>query len=522
MDQSQRTPSTQEFERWYSALDASPVFSGEQGVMPQRPPVVARTATSAPLDALDTEGVGELSGIPTVAPIVAPVVTPMHAPIVEPISGPVTLNPIGGHDELRARDDRGLDIVASFEVPSAPCDDEPMVNLLVTIEPSGSSPLDAAAGPVAHVILALDVSASMNRTDKYPLLTEALAGMLYDLKRPGAPDVLLSVVLYAYGAETIFRDRPASQIDPREVLRDIDRSKLRFGRYTDMVGALQRAGRIAYDQVQRNKAMPVRVCILTDGRPQDMAGTMKIVQTLRKLPVDIDALAFGKDADVPAMQELVQGGRGGTVKQVRSDTIGEAFGRIAETAAHVITNRAMFEFELRQGVVGGSAFRYRPARHRYGDTAFDADGVFRTDLGTLEAGRRYSLFFQLRLPSDRGLETEVGRITVRLPGHGGAVPFESFVSIPRHHGHHAFAPDREVQAARDVLAALGAADPKDQLRALRTRRKMYEDERRDPALLDAIDRAIDELESHGNLDGLPRDTQAAILSHTCTVGGLRR
>lgn len=464
---------------------------------------------------------------PVVQPLAAPVVVPLsRAPVVvpsfeAPVVEPVGASPFFDEPSEPGVDRRVLDIHPAFETPSAPTDEEPLVNLLVTLTPDGPPLLDRRAGPVAHVVLALDVSASMNRTDKYPLLTEALAGMLYDLRRPGSPDVLLSVVVFAYGAETIFRDRLASTLDPRDVLRDIDRCKLRFGRYTDAVGALKRAGRIAFDQVGANRAMPVRICLLTDGRPQDMDGARKVMAQIGKMPVDVDALAFGKDADVPALQELVSGGRGGTVKQIRADTITEAFGHIAETAARVISNRAVFELELCPGLAGGAAYRYRPARHRYAENAFDGGRVFRTDLGTLEAGRRYALFFQIRLPEARGIETEVGRITVRLPGHGGPRLFERSLSIPRHPGRVSFTPDREVQAAWDVLAALGASDPRDQLRALRTRRQLYTAERRDPQLLGAIDRAIEELESRGTLDALSASEQAVILSHTCTAGSVR-
>jgi hypothetical protein len=288
-----------------------------------------------------------------------------------------------------------------------------------------------------------------------------------------------------------------------------------------MAGALKRAGRIALEQVRRHRAMPTRICLLTDGRPQDVPGAQRVMAQIAKMPVDVDALAFGKDADVAALHDLVSGGRGGTVKQIRSDTIGEAFGHLAATAGAVITNRAQFELELRPGVVGGAAFRYRPARHKFAGTAFGAGRVFRTDLGTLEAGRPYSLYFELRLPASKALETEIGRITVRLPGYGGPRTFESLVAIPRHRGAVASTPDREVQTARDVLSALGATDPKDHLRALRTRRKLYEAERRDPALLAVLDRAIEEIEERGSLSALSAEEQAAILSHTATVGRVR-
>jgi hypothetical protein len=63
--------------------------------------------------------------------------------------------------------------------------------------------------------------------------------------------------------------------------------------------------------------MPIRICLLTDGRPQDVDRTRHVVSKIAALPVDFDALAFGADADVVLLQGIVSGGRGGTVKQVR-------------------------------------------------------------------------------------------------------------------------------------------------------------------------------------------------------------
>src|SRR5207247_7365076 len=127
---------------------------------------------------------------------------------------------------------------------SAPAGADPAVDLLVTMTPLGPPLLDPTQGPVAHVVLALDLSASMNVADKYPVLTHALAEMLEDLRKPEAAPILLSVVVFAYGAETLFYAINAKDLAPRKLLDALDKSALRFTRYTDVVGALRRAGRI--------------------------------------------------------------------------------------------------------------------------------------------------------------------------------------------------------------------------------------------------------------------------------------
>jgi uncharacterized protein YegL len=475
---------SEELTRWDAALDASPVFAD----------------IATPRDSVPAPQVTVLASETNAAGPAWPVVAPSGA-------FPATLD---------------VAIDALFGVSSAPADNDPAVDLLVTLTPNGPPLLDPTKGPVTHLVLALDVSASMNTPDKYPVLTRALSGMLNDLRKEDAAPVLLSVVVFAHGAETLFREVPAKELSPRRLLDAIDKCTLRFTRYTDIVGALGRAGRIAHDSVQKHKALPVRIYVLTDGRPQDATGARVVMDRINKLPVDIDGLSFGDDADIACLSALISGARGGSVKHVRPDTIEVAFGRIGEVAQRVVAPRAILDVELRAGVVGGAAYRFRPARYRYGDDAFDAGRRFSRDLGTLESGRSYWMLFQVRLPVAKGTETEVGRITLRVPGFGGARTFEKLVSIPRHHGRIESAPVPEVAAARDVVDSLDSDDPEATLRSLKTRRDLYANEHRDAHVIEALDRAIEEIERHGTLAALSQADHAVLVSHTLTKRGSAR
>jgi hypothetical protein len=66
-----------------------------------------------------------------------------------------------------------VDIRPRLEFDAVARNTDPAVHVLVDIAPDGPPFLNAADGPVAHVILLLDVSASMNQPAKYPVLTEA-------------------------------------------------------------------------------------------------------------------------------------------------------------------------------------------------------------------------------------------------------------------------------------------------------------------------------------------------------------
>lgn len=411
-----------------------------------------------------------------------------------------------------------LTVRPRLEYASLPGQSEPVANLLVDVSAEGPPQLDPEKGPVAHVILLLDVSASMNHDDKFPVLTQALRGMLEELSAPGAAPVLLSVIVFAYGAKTLFRDVLASTLDPDAVFAKIKASPLLFTRYTDVPGAMKRAGKIAIAQLRANRAMPVRIYVMTDGKPQDLVRTRYIMDRISNLPVDVDGLGFGADADVGLLQEFVSGGRGGTVKHVRPETIGDAFDRIGVVAQRVVSSRALLDLELAPGVIGLAAHRYRPGRHRYRNDAFVDGARFRTDLGTLESGRTYSLLFELRLPETNEAVTEVGKVTLRIQGQDGFQVAEAPVSVARTAGDALPEPDADVAAARDVLASVSGSDEKTQLRALKVRRKLYIAERRDPHLVAVIDKAISALEAAGSLDALSSEERATLRSHTVTAG----
>src|SRR6185295_16799022 len=105
------------------------------------------------------------------------------------------------------------------------------------------------------------------------------------------------------------------------------------------------------------------------------------------------------------------------------------------------------------------------------------------------------------------------------PSYGGPIIETQRLVLPRTQpGDAAGALDKEVRAARDIRDALDASDPQAALRALRLRRRLYENERRDPGLLAILDRAIELLTKTGSLAGLSPGEHATLLAHTCTSG----
>ncbi len=412
-----------------------------------------------------------------------------------------------------------IEVRTVYQYSSVPADEPPLLGILVEVQVFGEPIVSKEEEAVGHVVLALDLSASMRHPDKYPVLREAVGSMLDDLHEEDAANVLLSVVVFSRRSEVLFREVPAKSLRKEALFRAIEQSKQCFGDYTDIPGALSHAGRIAYDQCRKSRTMPVRVYLLTDGKPQDVAGATAMTDRLSRVRTDLHALAFGSDADVRILQDLFAGKRGGTVKSVRAETIGSAFERVAAVAQCVVATRCLVDVKLSPGVVGGSAFRYRPARVRFPDPAFIDGKHFRTDLGTIEDGRKYGMLFEIRPPEREEGVTELGEITVSIPSWGGPIVHTVPLSIPRTSpGSLPGEEETAVRTARDILDALSDQDPKTALRALRLRRSIYEQEKRDAGLLTLLDKAIGMLESTGTLDALAPDDYATLMAHTCTSG----
>lgn len=420
-------------------------------------------------------------------------------------------------DRRASRPHARLDVAARYEFAAVPRHDPPVMGVLLEIRAEGRAIVDPRAGPVAHVILALDVSASMDAPDKLPAVLRALRSMLDDLRQPRAAEVLISVVIFSQGADAVLQAVPARKIDHRDLFHRIRHHSLAGGRYTDLGGAVKWAGVIAARQCRTAVTVPTSIHLLTDGRPQDLDRAREVASKVGTIPADLNALAFGDDADVALLQELFAGRRGGTVKVVRPITVAGAFGRVAEAAQNVVATRCRVWIELAPGVAGGRVFRFRPARVRYPEPCFERGKLFATDLGTIESDRTYGLLLEVRLPEREEPRTDVGTVRVEIPSFGGPIVGAARLVVPRSSGATPTGLEREVRAARDILEAVDETDPTATLRSLELRRELYERERRDPGLLTLLDRAIRTVRTTGTLDGLSSGDRATLRAHTCTA-----
>jgi len=159
--------------------------------------------------------------------------------------------------------------------------------------------------PASNLVFLLDVSGSMNRPDKLPLLKNAFR-MLVDTL---APDDTVSIVVYAGAAGTVLE--PTAAKEKGRILDALDR--LRAGGSTAGGEGIRRAYALAEANFKPDGNN--RIILATDGdfnvgirNPEELKG---FVERKRKTGVYLSVLGFGQgNYNDALMQKLAQNGNG--------------------------------------------------------------------------------------------------------------------------------------------------------------------------------------------------------------------
>ena len=357
---------------------------------------------------------------------------------------------------------------------------------------------------MTHLLLVLDVSGSMDHPDKYPFLLQAVQQLASSHSL--SSDDTLTIVLFSEDSDLIVASRPFLQCQSElaQIIHRIEQSKVRFGGHTYLAPALKEA--LGQARSFRNVFPDAvnRLYILTDGQIHDKGGACQHTAEIRGLDVEINAYGFGHDFDDAALREVMQGCRGATIKPISctEELIG-TFGHIADVSGNIVATDAEFSFALASDVHVGDAFRYRPRDEYFGGKAFDSHKVFHTEIGALERNRNYSFCFEVGLrPSQPGRQ-EIGVVTLRYTFGKRRVIQRQRVRIMRTADAALTSQiDREAQAVFDVVSGLRHSDVASQLKRLRARRMLAVQARSHPSIIQAFDKAIEELEQRGSLAAL--------------------
>ena len=188
--------------------------------------------------------------------------------------------------------------------------------------------IDADEKPRSNLVFLLDVSGSMNRPDKLPLMVNSMKLLLDTLK----PDDTVSIVVYAGAAGTVLE--PTKVSDKRKILAALDR--LRAGGSTAGAAGIRQAYALAEANLDKNAVN--RVILATDGDFNvgiTNRGELKgFVERKRKTGVFLSVLGFGQgNLNDHLMQTLAQNGNG---VAAHIDTLSEARKVLVEEASSTL------------------------------------------------------------------------------------------------------------------------------------------------------------------------------------------
>jgi hypothetical protein len=386
-----------------------------------------------------------------------------------------------------------------FQRPFLPRSTEALARLLVSFRSSEGLDATAVTSVPLHLCLVLDVSGSMNREDKYPLLRRAIPRLVEAL----SDDDCLTMVLFSRGCDVVASVEPIAACRKQlpALLERIDRSGVKFGDRTLLAPALRRAA----DQLEHaRQKMPTaadRVYILTDGELHDAEACRLMNPRFRALEAELHSYGFGPEFALDSMKAIMEGVPGGTVKPILDTrAVMDTFGHIGELSDRIMAREAEFIFTFAPAVIAGDAFRYEPGSQYFG--AVDRRSkTFSVKLGNLERGRRYTFLFEGQVRPATGPEEAVGKAELRYRRDGGLETVETAVVVGRSdEPWHLVQVDEVTAEICAVLDALRRDDPGTQLRALRARQAIYRREGADPQLMALVDLAIAKVERGETLD----------------------
>lgn len=343
-----------------------------------------------------------------------------------------------------------------------------------------------------HLTLVLDVSGSMNKSDKYPLLRQAIPFLINAL----SDDDYLTIILFSDGYDIVFAKRVSEcrgNINP--ILEKIDKSGVIFGRQTLLAPALKAAINEIKHQRKENPLTTHRLYVLTDGELHDVDECFKLNPELRSLETEFNSYGFGEDFAFDTLKHVMEGVPGGTVKPLfNTKDVKDTFSHIGDLAERIVAQNAEFSFKFNKNVIAGDAFRYQPGTHYFGPVGKKSQ-VFKVSLGSLERDRIYTFYFEGRVHLSAKEQEEIGEASLRYRQSGQWKQINAAVYIKRTDE------SWRIEQINDqalkvyyILNVMRRDDPDTQLKALYARQEIYEFQGADPILVELVERAIDKLE----------------------------
>ena len=392
--------------------------------------------------------------------------------------------------------DNQIDIRIQKDWAEYSCEDV-LSYVLLEVTPSFTAGSATDAKTPVDIVFVLDVSGSMDNPSKYPLMLEALRTMVRDL----APEDRLSIIIFSTTSEVIcgLLDGPTLRETEGKLISAMDHSPCKFGGWTNMASAIARAYEVLSTSARPNAVR--RVYCLTDGELHDAAACRRMMARARGNVDDVHIYGFGRDFNVEQLVELVADAPGGTVKPlVETQAVVWTFHHLAKTASNVVARNLRLDVSFVDDVICGDLFEYRPREVHLGPIA-DVGPIY---IGSAERGRSYSFVFEVRLPEVHGPSlSKIGTVTLEYLVGANLKPMRLSAAIELDRSRVTKWENGRVATVRDLVLGLRETDQKAQLARCEARLALYRAENRDPALLAALERELQQLR---NPEGTPVTT----------------
>jgi hypothetical protein len=339
-----------------------------------------------------------------------------------------------------------------------------------------------------HHVLLLDLSASMRRPDKYPLLKEAVTTYLDAI----AEEDLISLIGFSSdhtifaGAESVASLR--RRVPDAGMLLDGWPQKFRS---TQMTQALRSAHGLILRARENEFTGVERVACLTDGALDDFVDCTFALAEIP--PVELSVLGFGSDFEVDRAKTLVEPRPGATVRYVRAGhgDLGEYFGHMARTSQRIVMTDAVLSIKVADNVTCGNVFWCRPREGHIGTFEQIAQPLIQCQIGSVELHKTYLLLIELRPWSNSGPIAEICFSARMIAGE----VFELHAQLQPPYGTQLGSADHFVFDMANSVASLIDSSPDTEISALEAKIKLCEIENHPRPYIDALRRKLTALKS---------------------------
>lgn len=360
-----------------------------------------------------------------------------------------------------------------------------------------------------HHVLVLDLSGSMQVSDKYPVLLKAVDAYLSILDS----EDLITLIAFSTESEVMISGETIEKVRGRiePVYSMIDGWSHKF-HSTYMDTALKSAISNIREARTRGFTGITRLSCLTDGQLNDQAECKFTFRELASMEIETNLFGFGSDFSINGAEDLQAHPGQALIRYVPAGgELEEYFAHLARTSQRIIMRNASIrvEFDKAAKITCYNAFWCRPHEQHIGSYSDQVTPSIRADLGSVELKKSYVLLIELRIWEE---VRRIGTITFTAESLGGIIN----VSKPLEptFGSEIQPEDPFVKDLANIVAALVSDDRETKKLAVRSKIKLYESEGRPPEYINSLRKQLDLLEKgEGSVEFTPDEVNYLRATH---------